>query len=59
MSAPRRCRFCDEPLKPDNSGSECDAGCRAGYSLFVAKDEDDEDDVYEYDDRDTLTLLDH
>jgi len=41
MAEPRRCRFCDEPLKPDNEGSECDAGCKAGFSLFAPKDEDE------------------
>ena len=54
MSAPRRCRFCDEPLKPDNEGSECDAGCRAGFSLFMPKDEDDEEPTIEA--GDTLAL---
>jgi len=44
MAEPSRCRFCDEPLKPDNEGSECDAGCKAGFSLFAPKDEDDEDE---------------
>ena len=48
MSEPRHCRFCDAPLKPDNEGSECDAGCTAGYSLFMPDDEDEPvaDDVY-------------
>lgn len=40
MAEPRRCAFCDEPVE---SGRYCDAGCKAGYTLFTPKeDEDDE-----------------
>ena len=42
MAEPRRCAFCDEPLDPDHEGTTCDAGCKAGFSLFMPKDEDDE-----------------
>lgn len=39
MPEPSRCRFCDEPTE---GGAYCDSGCKAGYTLFMPKDEDDE-----------------
>lgn len=58
MSEPRRCRFCDEPLGSDAEGAECDAGCRAGFTLFM-HDEDEaepDDDPYSDDSCGTLPL---
>lgn len=42
MTDVRRCAFCDEPIA---SGRYCDSGCQAGYSLFMPKDEDNEDEL--------------
>jgi len=41
MAEPRRCAFCDEPIE---SGRYCDSGCQAGYSLFMPKDDEDDED---------------
>ena len=39
MAEPTRCRFCDLPTE---GGAYCDAGCKAGFTLFMPPDEDDE-----------------
>lgn len=41
MAEPTRCRFCDEPTE---GSSYCDAGCKAGYTLFMPKDDEDDED---------------
>ena len=56
MPEPRRCAFCDEPLDPDHEGTTCDAGCSAGYSLFVAPDDDEDENENTIEAGDTLAL---
>lgn len=41
MAEPSRCRFCDEITE---GSAYCDAGCKAGFTLFMPKDDEDEDE---------------